>query len=72
MGTVISRVIVFEPMRLAGIMKQYSTSAMAHETSTTAQTGAPAIDLRCPYHAYSMIRFETKRSATAVQLMFAI
>ena len=59
-------------MRFAGMTKQYSISAIDHETSTAIQIGAPDRLLRCPYHAYSMTRLETHSNPTVNQLMLLI
>ena len=46
-----SRDIVFEPIRFAGTAKQYSMSAIDHETRMTIQSGAFPKLFRCPYQA---------------------
>lgn len=56
-------------MRLAGIIKEYSASAMPHENNMTTTSGQlrdmpDSCNLRCPYHASVINTFDTMRRKT--------
>lgn len=63
------------PILFAGTMKQYSNSAIPHDTSITANKGQlrdmpVSCSLRWPYQANVMNILETTRSATVIRAVF--
>jgi hypothetical protein len=57
------------PRRLAGTARQYSNSAIAHETTIALQSGHSCPYLRCPYQANVMKTFEIHRRIPVVMAL---
>ena len=64
--------LVFAPMRFAGIMKTYSSSAIAQLIKMIFQSARPSMWRKLPYQAYAMTKFEMMSRRTVIQLMLAI